>query len=102
MTTWASTNCSQRFPTSARWSPHPPLVGHLLDYDTTKSAQLVDTLHTYLECGGNYDLTAKALSLHRSTLRYRPQRIRDPSGYDLADPDTRFDLQLATRAWKTW
>lgn len=61
-------------------------LGTLLDYDATKSAQLVDTLRPYLECGGNYDLTAKTLSLHRSTLRYRLQRIRDMSGHDLNDP----------------
>lgn len=76
-------------------------LGALLDYDTTKGTQLVDTLSGYLECGGNYDLTAKALLLHRSTLRYRLQRIRDVSGHDLHDPDTRFNLQLATRAWTT-
>lgn len=76
-------------------------LGTLLDYDAAKSAQLVDTLCFYLECGGNYDLTAKALSLHRSTLRYRLQRIREMSAHDLNDPDTRFNLQLATRAWKT-
>jgi sugar diacid utilization regulator len=73
----------------------------LIDYDSTKDSQLVDTLATYLECGGNYDLTAKALSLHRSTLRYRLQRIREMSGHELNDPDTRFNLQLATRAWTT-
>lgn len=76
-------------------------LAKLLDYDTTKCAQLVDTLYTYLECGGNYDLTAKTLSLHRSTLRYRLNRIRDLSGHDLTNPDTRFNLQLASRAWKT-
>jgi hypothetical protein len=38
------------------------------------------------------------LLLHRSTLRYRLQRIREMSGHDLDDPDTRFNLQLATRA----
>jgi hypothetical protein len=27
----------------------------LLDYDTAKNAQAVDTLYCYLECGGNYD-----------------------------------------------
>jgi hypothetical protein len=76
-------------------------LGPLLDYDAGKDAQLVDTLSCYLECGGNYDLTAKTLSLHRSTLRYRLQRIRDISGHDLNNPDTRFNLQLATRAWTT-
>jgi hypothetical protein len=53
----------------------------------------------YLECGGNYDATAASLSMHRSTLKYRLQRIREISGYDLSDADSRFNLQLATRAW---
>ncbi|HET9116503.1 MAG TPA: helix-turn-helix domain-containing protein [Pseudonocardiaceae bacterium] len=76
-------------------------LGPLIDYDTGKDARLVDTLSCYLECGGNYDSTAKKLSLHRSTLRYRLQRIRDISGRNLNDPNTRFNLQLATRAWTT-
>jgi len=74
-------------------------LGLLIDYDTDKDARLVDTLSCYLECGGNYDVTAKMLSLHRSTLRYRLQRIRDISGRNLNNPNTRFNLQLATRAW---
>jgi DNA-binding PucR family transcriptional regulator len=76
-------------------------LGTLLEYDATKDSQLVDTLAAYLECGGNYDATARLLSLHRSTLRYRLQRLREISGYDLNDSDTRFNLQLATRAWNT-
>ncbi|HZE00181.1 MAG TPA: helix-turn-helix domain-containing protein [Pseudonocardiaceae bacterium] len=76
-------------------------LGPLIDYDTDKGARLVDTLSCYLECGGNYDSTAKKLSLHRSTLRYRLQRIRDISGRNLNEPNTRFNLQLATRAWTT-
>jgi DNA-binding PucR family transcriptional regulator len=39
--------------------------------------------------------------VHRSTLKYRLQRIRDLTGYNLNDPDTHFNLQLATRAWAT-
>ena len=76
-------------------------LGALLDYDTRKHSDLVATLTGYLECGGNYDATAAALTVHRSTLKYRLQRIREISGYDLADPDVRFNLQLATRAWST-
>jgi DNA-binding PucR family transcriptional regulator len=76
-------------------------IGGLLEYDAAKNGQLVETLATYLECGGNYDATAKALVLHRSTLRYRLSRIREVSGLELNEPDTRFNLQLATRAWTT-
>lgn len=75
-------------------------LGALLDYDTSHSASLVFTLSRFLEGGGNYDTAAAALSIGRSTLRYRLQRIHQLSGHDLADPDTRFNLQLATRAWQ--
>jgi len=37
--------------------------------------------------------------VHRSTLKYRLNRIRQVSGYDLSLPDNQFNLQLATRAW---
>jgi sugar diacid utilization regulator len=73
----------------------------LLDYDARKQSELVRTLSVYLERGGNYDATAEALVVHRSTLKYRLQRIRELSGHDLNDPDSRFNLQLATRAWAT-
>jgi hypothetical protein len=73
----------------------------LLDYDADNRSELVGTLSQYLRCGGRYDATARALSVHRSTLRYRLQRIREVTGRDLNDPDTVFDLQMATRAWRT-
>jgi len=76
-------------------------LGSLLDYDARKRSELVDTLCRYMECGGSYDVTAAALSVHRSTLKYRLRRIREISGHDLADPGTNFNLQLATRAWRT-
>jgi len=76
-------------------------LGALLDYDERKNSELVRTLSRYLECGGNYDATAAALMVHRSTLKYRLQRIREISGHDLTESDTRFNLQLATRSWRT-
>jgi hypothetical protein len=73
-------------------------LGALLTYDTDHQADLVHTLGTYLDHGGNYDDTAAALHIHRSTLRYRLQRIRELTGYDLTDPDTRLNLHVAVRA----
>lgn len=75
-------------------------LGALLDYDRGHRCQLVRTLSVYLECGGNYDDTADALTIHRSTLRYRLQRIREISGLDLGEVDSRFNLHVATRAWR--
>lgn len=76
-------------------------LGALLDYDAVHGTRLVATLGEYLDCGGSYDVTATALSVHRSTLKYRLRRIREVSGHDLGSPDTQFNLHVATRAWRT-
>jgi hypothetical protein len=73
-------------------------LGSLLAYDAERDADLVHTLGVYLDQGGNYDATAAALHIHRSTLRYRLGRIRELSGHDLADVDTRLNLHVAVRA----
>ncbi|HEY4019814.1 MAG TPA: helix-turn-helix domain-containing protein [Pseudonocardiaceae bacterium] len=75
-------------------------LGPLLDYDEQRSADLVRTLTYYLECGGNYDDTASALTIHRSTLRYRLGRIRELTQLDLNDVDSRLNLHVAARAWQ--
>ncbi|SDZ34673.1 PucR C-terminal helix-turn-helix domain-containing protein [Amycolatopsis xylanica] len=75
-------------------------LGRLLDYDEHKSAELVQTLAQYLDRGGHYDETASALMIHRSTLRYRLGRIREITGLDLTDVDTKLNLHVAVRAWK--
>ncbi|WP_183407823.1 PucR family transcriptional regulator [Nocardioides marmoriginsengisoli] len=73
-------------------------LGALIDYDAGKDADLLHTLTVYLAEGGHYTETAAALTVHRSTLKYRLQRIRELTGLDLNDPETNFNLQLATRA----
>jgi sugar diacid utilization regulator len=75
-------------------------IGVLLDYDTAKKSDLVLTLSEHLESGGNYDDSANALHIHRSTLRYRLARIGELTGHDLRDANTRFNLHAATRSWR--
>ncbi|MFJ7105610.1 PucR family transcriptional regulator [Streptomyces albogriseolus] len=75
-------------------------LGQLIDYDAEHDTELVETLSRYFDCGGNYDEAAAALTVHRSTLRYRLQRIREISDRDLTDVDARLNLQVATRVWK--
>ncbi|WP_328919646.1 helix-turn-helix domain-containing protein [Streptomyces sp. NBC_00208] len=74
-------------------------LGQLIDYDSRHHAAVVETLSRYFDCGGNYDETADSLAIHRSTLRYRLQRIRDISGSNLANVEDRLNLQVATRVW---
>jgi sugar diacid utilization regulator len=75
-------------------------LGRLIDYDNARNADMVRTLSCFLECGGNYDRTATALMIHRSTLRYRLGRIREITGLDLGDVETRLNVHVATRAWQ--
>jgi len=75
-------------------------LGPLIDYDAANRSELVATLWQYYECGGNYDATAHALTIHRSTLRYRLGRIRDLTGHDLGAVESRLNLHVASRAWR--
>jgi sugar diacid utilization regulator len=93
LATEGDTSAMERFVTE--W------LGPLIDYDAEHGSPLVLTLSEYLDCGGNYDASAKALSVHRSTLKYRLQRIRRVSGHDIGVPDVQFNLQVATHAWRT-
>jgi len=76
-------------------------LGPLIEYDETRNAELVRSLSEYLERGGSLDQAAETLFIHRSTLKYRLGRIASLTGVDLADPDARFNLQLATRTLAT-
>jgi DNA-binding PucR family transcriptional regulator len=58
---------------------------------------LFQTLEQYLDAGGNGVLTAETMHIHRSTLNYRLDRIKDICGVNLADPPTRMNLQVALK-----
>ncbi|AXJ11683.1 CdaR family transcriptional regulator [Arthrobacter sp. PM3] len=75
-------------------------LGTLQRADKSRGSDLVHTLAQYLDHGGNYDSSAESLTIHRSTLRYRLKSIRQITGFDLADPETRLNLHVATRAWR--
>jgi DNA-binding PucR family transcriptional regulator len=76
-------------------------LGPVIEYDKTHHSELVRSLAEYLERGGALDQAAESLFIHRSTLKYRLGRVADLAGVDLSDPDTRFNLQLATRTLAT-
>lgn len=69
----------------------------LIDYDRRHGSQLLVTLYWYLAFEGNMRKTAAATNVTISGLKYRLQRLQDIAPFDLTDPETRFDLQLALR-----
>ena len=75
-------------------------LGILLEYDSKHRSELVNSLETFLEQGGNFKNTATFLHVHFNTLRYRLQHIEELTGLDLASPAIRFELQIALRLFK--
>lgn len=73
-------------------------IGALIEYDRAQHTELVETLSAYFAHKGNLSATAEALFVHRNTLLYRMERIREISGLDLDNPETRLSVELALRA----
>jgi purine catabolism regulator len=71
-------------------------LGPLIAHDTARKGNLVATLRAYLETGEQQQ-AARRLRVHPNTLRYRLDRIREISGLDLEDPETRLNLSVALR-----
>jgi PucR family transcriptional regulator, purine catabolism regulatory protein len=70
-------------------------LGALEAYDREHNAELVDSLIVLLEQGGNVSAAAKAMHLHRNSLIYRVERIRDIAGLDPTNAEDGFTLRLA-------
>jgi purine catabolism regulator len=71
-------------------------LGPLIEHDGARKGSLVPTLRAYLETGEQQQ-AAQRLRIHPNTLRYRLDRIREISGVDLEDPETRLNLSVALR-----
>ena len=72
-------------------------LGRLAEYDSRHGGELMRTLASRLERGTLAE-TAEALHVHRNTLLYRMQRIREIANIDLEDGDVRLTLYLALKA----
>jgi len=69
----------------------------LLEYDQQADKELVKTLRAFLECNGNLTETSDRLFIHRNTLKYRLERIRDITQIDLDDSENRLMLHLGLK-----
>jgi len=69
----------------------------LLEYDQQADKELVKTLTAFLECNGNLTETSDRLFIHRNTLKYRLERIRDITQIDLDDSENRLMLHLGLK-----
>lgn len=69
----------------------------LKEADEENQSEYMKTLRTYLDENLNATRTAEALFIHRSTLLYRLEKIKEILQYDLDDPDENFYLSFSFR-----
>ncbi|HYO89957.1 MAG TPA: PucR family transcriptional regulator ligand-binding domain-containing protein [Candidatus Limnocylindrales bacterium] len=75
-------------------NPYAPALRALL---RDQGPDLFRTLEVYLDVGGNGVQSAEQLTIHRSTLNYRLDRIAAVCACNLSDPLVRTNLQVALK-----
>lgn len=74
---------------------HDETLGGLIDHDRLNNADLQRTLNAYFAARCSPKEAASLLGVHRNTVLYRLERIREITGQDLDDATVRLQLQLA-------
>ena len=82
-------------PVDLDWARFAESLGAELDGDVRIG---IGGRHPVEKVSRSLEAAAAALPVHRNTLRYRLSKIGQITGRDLADPDQRFQLELACRA----
>lgn len=67
----------------------------LQEYDSEWETELVPTISVYLKHGANLNSAARALFIHRHTLRYRLEQIAEILKVDIDSQDVLLNLQIA-------
>lgn len=80
------------------WTFYRETLARLAEYDQRQGAELLKTLEAYFNHLGNLRAASEALHVHRNTLLYRLERIKEISGMDLDNAEEHFALWLALRA----
>ncbi len=75
------------------------MIEKIEEYDSTHNTDLLKTLFTYLELGGNAVKASAYLLIHRNTLRQRMEKISDLLGVNMGSKRHTFELHLAMRAF---
>ena len=68
----------------------------MYQYDKANGGDYLHTLKVYLNNQMNAVKTAQALFIHRATMVYRLDRIRELTGIDFKDPDKMLHLTIST------
>lgn len=72
----------------------PDEIEAIQKYDAENNSELLLTLERYLYFVDDPVSAAKSLNIHRNTLLYRINKIKELTGLDLSNGDERFKIQL--------
>jgi hypothetical protein len=75
---------------------YPPLM-ELLEYDQANDTQLMNTLFVYLQHNCHAKDTAKNMFMHKNTILYRINKIKEMLHLDLSDGESVFLVALSMR-----
>ena len=71
------------------------VLGKLADYDVAKNTDYMSTLKVYLENDASVQAVAKLSFVHRNTINYKLNKIKEITGYDIAREEDRLKIMLA-------
>lgn len=75
-------------------------LGLLHTYDFAHNSDLIGTLEMYYQCHGNISETAKQAFVHRNTIIYRLEKIKEVLSTTLTNAEENFNYQMALRIYK--
>lgn len=75
----------------------PEELQNLFTYDKVHETELAKTLKRYLYLRNDINKTSSALHVHRNTLIYRLNKIRDLTEVEIDDPEVAWTFQLVFR-----
>ena len=78
--------------------PFRKLVDPLKKHDRERNSNLVRTLEVFFASGANVSETADRMLLHRNSIPYRLERVRELTGLDYRDYRARLAIQLGLLA----
>lgn len=73
------------------------VIGPVVDYDASRSTDLLATLETWFACGGHLVRTSQQLHIHVNTVGQRLERITRLLGEGWQEPDRALEIHLALR-----
>ncbi|MED1782370.1 PucR family transcriptional regulator ligand-binding domain-containing protein [Brevibacillus fortis] len=73
-------------------------LGKIQSYDREKNGQLLQTLQVFLQADGNYAEAARRLYVHKNTIKYRIQLIREWTGLNAENGHDQMLLRIAITA----